>query len=52
MLDLSEPQTALLLSVVRDAAALARPVRAETNPPGLTKDDLSPVRVRDDTSVG
>ena len=47
MLDLSEPRTALLLSVLRDAAALARAVRAETKPAGLTKEDLSPVTVAD-----
>ena len=47
MLDLSEPKTALLLSILRDAAVLARAVRAETKPAGLTKEDLSPVTVGD-----
>ncbi len=47
MLDLSEPRTALLLSVLRDAAVLGRAVRAETKPAGLTKEDLSPVTVGD-----
>ncbi len=47
MLDLTESKTALLLSVLRDAAALGRAVRAETKPAGLTKEDLSPVTVAD-----
>ncbi len=47
MLDLTEPKTALLLSVLRDAAALSRAVRAGTKPAGLTKEDLSPVTVAD-----
>jgi len=47
MLDLTEPKAALLVSVLRDAAALARAVRAETRPAGLTKEDLSPVTVGD-----
>ena len=47
MLDLNEPKTVLLLSVLRDAAGLARAVRAETKPAGLTKEDLSPVTVAD-----
>jgi 3'(2'), 5'-bisphosphate nucleotidase len=47
MLELTEPKTALLLSVLRDAAALGRAVRAETKPAGLTKEDLSPVTVAD-----
>ncbi len=47
MLELSEPKTALLLSILRDAAALGRAVRAETTPAGLTKEDLSPVTVGD-----
>lgn len=47
MLDLTHPEIAFAVRIVRQAMELARAIQADLGGPGITKSDLSPVTVAD-----